>query len=146
MLCFCSEALIQPLMTELPSDVVCERCSFVALTDKNVSSAVEMQEQIDIQHTVAHLKLLGMYGHELNVEGWWERAVKHKTLSILWDICRRLLSLYDVYNLVPPLTPSAVTGFVVKSLRRLLPVFACEMSTDSDVEIALNSDTNRIPK
>lgn len=59
---------------------------------------------------------------------------------------RQLLSMDDVCNLVPPLTPSAVTGFVVKGLRRLLPFSACEMSTESDVEVALNSDTNRIPK
>lgn len=91
-----------------------------------------------------------MYGRVLNVESWWERAVKHNTLSVLWDICRRLLSLrgrmYDVYNLVPPLTPSVVTGFVVKGLQRLLPVSACDMSSKSDVEVALNSDMNCIPK
>lgn len=82
----------------------------------------------------------------LKVDGKEQLNIK---LSILWDICRRLLSLcgmYDVYNLVPPLTPSAVIGFVVKGLRRLLPVSACEMSTKSDVEVALNSDTNHIPK
>lgn len=53
--------------------------------------------------------------------------------------------MYDVYNLLPPLTPSA-TGFAVNGLRRLLPVSGCELSTESDVEVALNSDTNRIPK
>lgn len=86
----------------------------------------------------------------LKVDGKEQLNITYITLSVLWDICRRLLSLhgrmYNVYNLVPPLTPSAVTGFVVKGLRRLLPVSASEMSTKSDVKVALNSDTNRILK
>lgn len=65
-------------MMELPSDV-CERCSFVDLIDKNVSSAAEMQGQIEIQHNSSKSKTIGMCGHVLN----FERAVQHKILSIL---------------------------------------------------------------